>query len=217
MVMITMNIPPKLGMAIGTMMSLPRPVEVSTGTSASPHGTGRCQPGRRLGKLLSAQYILVGRASRVGQSYYLVLRLIEVETTRQTTISPKGPADLDRDDEIDFVRQRGTSVVIENLAEVLPGNWKERLMQTGVYEGQKIDYLLEGEGVSEFADRIQGLVSCRARVELRLIKLPGRSIGTIERGVGSGVDLTESLSSKTALEKAGLQAVEALLRRAAEK
>ena len=244
-----------------------------------------------LGKLLSAQYILVGRASRVGESYYLVLRLIEVETTRQTTISAKGPADLDRADQIDFVRRRGMSVVIENLAEVLPGkirqlqslpldsetlqrieelretlapfrglrflvqvpeshvrssipdpaaqmmithflssldieflvpkdppgNWKERLLQTGVYDGQKIDYLLEGEGVSEFAGRIQGLVSCRARVELRLIKLPGRSIATIERGVGAGVDLTESLSSKTALEKAGLQAIEALLRRAAEK
>jgi hypothetical protein len=59
--------------------------------------------------------------------------------------------------------------------------FQTRLLQTGVYEGQKIDYLLEGEGVSEFAGRIQGLVSCRARVELRLIKLPGRSIGTIKR------------------------------------
>jgi TolB-like protein len=69
----------------------------------------------QLGKLLSAQYILVGRASRVGESTYLVLRLVDVETARQTTISAKGPADLDRADQIDFVRQRGMTVVIENL------------------------------------------------------------------------------------------------------
>ena len=98
-----------------------------------------------------------------------------------------------------------------------PLNWKERLLQTGSYEKQKVDYLLEGEGVSEFAGRIHGLVSCRARVELRLIKVPGRGVSTIEKGVGAGVDLTESLSSKMALEKAGTQAIEAVLRRAVEK
>jgi hypothetical protein len=244
----------------------------------------------QLGKMVSAQYIVVGRGSKLGGNYYLVLKMIDVETTKQTTIAAKGPTESE-ERELDYLRKRGMEAVIDNLAEVLPenvrklqttpldeetlakikelremlapfkgkrfvvevpethvrspapdpaaqmvithflslldiefvvpknppGNWKERLQQTGVYEKQEVDYLLEGEGVSEFAGRIHGLVSCRARVELRLIKVPGRSVSTIEKGVGAGVDLTESLSAKMALEKAGTQAVEAVLRRAVEK
>jgi hypothetical protein len=94
-------------------------------------------------------------------------------------------------------------------------NWKEKLLQTARYEDQSIDYLVEGQGVSEFAGRIQGMISCRARVELRLIPLPGKRIMAIDRGVAAGVDLTESLSSKMALEKASVNAIESLLVRAA--
>jgi hypothetical protein len=34
MLMVTIAMPPKVGIAMGTMMSEPRPVDVSTGTSA---------------------------------------------------------------------------------------------------------------------------------------------------------------------------------------
>ena len=43
----------------------------------------------RLGKFLSAQYIVVGRASRIGPAQYLVAKIVDVETTVQDTISTK--------------------------------------------------------------------------------------------------------------------------------
>ena len=56
-------------------------------------------------------------------------------------------------------------------------------------------------------------MSCRARVELRLIPVPGRAIVTSDRGVAAGVDLVEDLAAKTALEEAGTQACDAVVRR----
>ena len=64
--------------------------------------------------------------------------------------------------------------------------WKESLLETGRYGDKKVDYLLEGEGTSAYAAQLQGLTSCRARVELRLIPVPGRSIATSDRGVAAG-------------------------------
>jgi hypothetical protein len=96
-----------------------------------------------------------------------------------------------------------------------PDGWKKALSQTGKYGDDKVDYLLEGEGTSAFAAQIQGLTSCRARVELRLIAVPGRVINVSDRGVAAGADLVESLAAKTALEEAGIQAADAVIRRVA--
>jgi hypothetical protein len=230
----------------------------------------------RLGKFLSAQYIVVGRASKIGQTFYLVLKIVDVETTEQTTVSAKSPV------------ENGFSTVLERLAEPLTvairklqrpridpsdtalaelrklaqpllgkvllvsveethvgrplvdpaaqmaimqrlrslgiavivpkspvDGWKETLLQTGQYGDKKVDYLLEGEGTSAFAAQIQGLTSCRARVELRLVGVPGRAIATSDRGVAAGVDLVEALAAKAALEEAGTQARDAVIRRLA--
>ena len=51
-------------------------------------------------------------------------------------------------------------------------------------------------------------------MELRLIAVPGRTIATSDRGVAAGVDLVEALAAKTALEEAGVQACDAVIRRA---
>lgn len=230
----------------------------------------------KLGKFLAAQYIVVGRASKIGQTFYLVLKIVDVETTVQTTVSAKAPV------------EGGFSFVLERLAEPLAADirqlqhpranpsdtalaelrklaepfsgkvllvsveethvgrpltdpaaqmaimqrlrnlgltvivpkdpvagWKESLLQTGQYGDKKVDFLLEGEGTSAFAAQIQGLTSCRARVELRLIAVPGRAVATTDRGVAAGVDLVEALAAKTALEEAGMQACDAVIRRAA--
>ena len=231
----------------------------------------------KLGKFLSAQYIIVGRASKIGQTFYLVLRIVDVETTVQTTVSAKASAEsgfgavLQRLDEpltADIRRlqrpvaefEDTTLVELRKLAQPLLGKvllvsveethvgrplrdpaaqmaimqrlrnlgisvivpkdpvdgWKESLLQTGRYGDKKVDYLLEGEGTSAFAAQIQGLTSCRARVELRLIPVPGRAIDVSDRGVAAGVDLVEALAAKTALEEAGTQAADALIRRAAK-
>ena len=61
----------------------------------------------KLGKFLSAQYIVVGRASRIGQTFYLVLKIVDVETTEQTTVSAKAPA------------EKGFQSVLDRLGEPL--------------------------------------------------------------------------------------------------
>lgn len=226
----------------------------------------------RLGKILSAQHIVVGRASRIGHTDYLVLKIVDVETTVQKTVSAKasvedgfsavlerlgssleehvqdlqrGVADPD-DEALAKVRQAAKPLAGKTVAldiseehvnrplrdpaarmaaakrlEMLgikvlvpkdprPG-WKEALMKTGKYSDQKVDYLLEGEGVSAYAARIQDLISCRARVELRLIAVPGRTITVSDKGVAAGVDLVEPLAAKAALEDAAVDAVDAVI------
>jgi hypothetical protein len=227
----------------------------------------------KLGKYLSAQYILVGRASKVGQTFHLFLKIVNVETTVQTSVAVKAAAEsgfgavltqldeslpakirqlqspkADKEEDLTELRKLAQPlldkvllVTVEEthvsrplrdpaaqmaimqrlrslgISVTVPKDpvegWKESLLQTGSYGGKKIDYLLEGEGTSAFAAQIQGLTSCRARVELRLISVPGRAINVSDRGVAAGVDLVEALAAKTALEDAGTQAADAVIRR----
>ncbi|MEX0704971.1 MAG: CsgG/HfaB family protein [Planctomycetales bacterium] len=228
----------------------------------------------KLGKFVSAQYVVVGRASRIGQTLYLVIKLIDVETTVQSTVAVKAATGMGFDGVLDrleeplqeevrrlrtppeseadqalarlreaakplagkvflvevderhidrplrdpaaqmAVVQRLRSVGIEAISPKDPvGGWKRSLLETGRYGEREIDYLIEGEGVSAFAAQLQGLTSCRARVELRIIAVPGRVVTTSDRGVGAGVDLVEALAAKSALEEAGVQAADAAIGR----
>ncbi|HET6430375.1 MAG TPA: CsgG/HfaB family protein [Phycisphaerae bacterium] len=228
----------------------------------------------KLGKFLSAQYVVVGRVSRIGETVYVVVKMIDVETTVQGTIAVKGPAEEEferllhrlsgslrqqvlqlqkpvvRPDDVALARLRKAAeplagkVVLVSVEESHVGRplkdpaaqmaaanrlrslgfetvvltdpragWKRELLLTGRYEKIKVDYLLEGEGTSAFAATIQDLVSCRARVELRLIPLPGRRVTVTEKGVGAKVDLVEALAAKAALEEAARQAADAVVAR----
>jgi hypothetical protein len=89
--------------------------------------------------------------------------------------------------------------------------WKKSLLETGRYGEKKVDFLLEGEGTSAYAAEMQGMISCRARVELRLIAVPGRNVTVTDRGVAARVDLVESLAAKAALEDAGANALDAVI------
>jgi hypothetical protein len=60
---------------------------------------------------------------------------------------------------------------------------------------------------------VQGLTSCRARVELRIVGVPGRSVDVTDRESGSAVDLVEALAAKTALEEGAKLAIDATLKR----
>src|SRR5262249_48069895 len=64
----------------------------------------------------------------------------------------------------DRLQALGCKVVVPHEP---PDGWKDSLAKTGTYDGQMIDYLIDGEGTSAFAAQLQGLTSCRARVELR--------------------------------------------------
>ena len=226
----------------------------------------------RLGGFLSADYVVVGRASRIGQTNHLVLKVISVATTAQTTVAAKAPAEdgvevllerlratlapkveelrrpVDPSDASAIARVarsagflRGKAVLVdvnethvnrplrdpaaqtaicnrlraigvEVIVPVQPvSGWKETLLESGVYAGRRMDYLVEGEGTSAFAAQIQGMTSCRARVELRLIAVPGRVVTATDKGVAAQVDLVEDLAAKAALEAAGANALDTLI------
>ncbi len=226
----------------------------------------------KLGKFLSANYVIVGRASRIGQTNYIVLKMIDVETTVQTTVSAKAVVDkglemlLERlaselEPKVRKLQKPATEEEDKNLVKVCKAaeplkdkvilvnisethvnrplddpaaqmavanrlkamginvivledpedGWKKSLLETGKYSEEKVDYLLEGDGVSAYAAQIQGMISCRARVELRLIALPGKTVTVTEKGVAAGVDLVEALAAKTALEEAGTNAIDAVI------
>lgn len=230
-----------------------------------------------LGKFLSAQYVIVGRASRIGQAYYLVLKIVDVGTTVQSTVSAKSQVEKGLETLIErlgvalvpqirklqkpvkktedpvWAKVRAAAkglagkVVLVNVSEhhvnrplrdpaaqmaiadrlrrlgitvIVPedpiAGWKGLLLEVGRYSDEKVDYLLEGEGTSAYAAEIHGLISCRARVELRLIAVPGRKVTVSDKGVAARVDLVEALAAKAALEDAGRNALDAVILQMAE-
>ncbi|NQU24649.1 MAG: hypothetical protein HQ567_25485 [Candidatus Nealsonbacteria bacterium] len=232
----------------------------------------------KLGKFLSAQQVVVGRAGLIGQKCYVVVKLVDVETTVQTTVSVSVSADDGVEKLLEHLGQSlatrvqklqrpktdardaalaklrkaveplAGKVVLVNVTEqhldrplkdpaaqmaacnrlrslgfeaFAPTDpkigWKQTLLKTGKYDNAKVDYLLEGEGVSAFVAEIQGFTSCRGRVELRLVAVPGRSVTISEKGLGANVDLAEAFAAKAALEAAGVNAVDAVVARLAER
>ena len=226
----------------------------------------------QLGKFLSANYVIVGRASKIGQTNYLVLKIIDVGTTVQTTVSAKAAAEngleallerlkgdlapqvrelqkpLAREDDAVLAKVRAAAkslagkVILVDVSEthinrplrdpaaqmaianrlksigievIVPkdpvDDWKKSLLETGKYGDKKVDFLLEGEGTSAYAAEMQGMISCRARVELRLIAVPGRNVTITDRGVAARVDLVEALAAKAALEDAGANALDVVI------
>lgn len=227
---------------------------------------------KQLGKFLSADFVIVGRAGKIGQTNYVVLKIIDVDTTVQTTVSAKAEAQkgieallerlkgdlapqlrelqkpLKPEDDSALAKVRsdakalaGKVIVIDvteshlnrplvdpaaqmaianhlkalGIEVIMPRNpaagWKKSLLETGKYGEKKVDFLLEGEGTSAFAAEMQGMISCRARVELCLIAVPGRMVALSEKGVAARVDMVEALAAKAALEDAGVNALDTVI------
>ncbi|MEK6248278.1 MAG: hypothetical protein N2C12_08870, partial [Planctomycetales bacterium] len=68
-----------------------------------------------------------------------------------------------------------------------------------------VDLVVTGEAVSEFATRIQSLVSCIARAEINVISRKEGRIVLADRRTSRAVDLAENIAGKTALQKTGHQ------------
>ncbi|MBS0261228.1 MAG: hypothetical protein JSS02_04670 [Planctomycetes bacterium] len=227
----------------------------------------------KLGKFVNAQFVVVGKGTRIGQTNHVSLKIINVETTGLTVVAAKATVEGGADQLIDRLETSLTEGVaklkktadagdaalaeLKKLVKPLAGKvflldvseqhvnrpladpaaqvaianrlraldlmviipkdpvagWKQHLLETGKYGEKKVDYLLEGEGLSGLAGQVQGLTSCRARVELRIIGVPGRSVDVTDKGVAAGVDLVEALAAKSALEEAGKQAADLTLKR----
>jgi curli biogenesis system outer membrane secretion channel CsgG len=68
-----------------------------------------------------------------------------------------------------------------------------------------VDIIIVGEAFSEYSKKANGLVSCRATLSVKAIMRSDASIIATKSFKGSGLDATELIAGKTALEKAGTQ------------
>ena len=101
--------------------------------------------------------------------------------------------------ECGFIVQDVKSNELADFARALsskdPGAWPREL--------SGVDYVVAGEAFSEFAARIGNLVSCSGRVEINLIARADGKIVLAERSTERGVDLSENIAARQALQKAG--------------
>jgi|GEM_PF-377872 len=65
------------------------------------------------------------------------------------------------------------------------------------------DMVIIGEAFSEWAADLQGLVSCRARVEARIIDMESGRIVAADAREASALNISENLAGKAALQEAG--------------
>ena len=80
-------------------------------------------------------------------------------------------------------------------AQTQPDHWPRELAG--------VDYVIVGEAFSEFGARIGNLVSCSGRAELNVVARTTGHVEYADRATERGVDLSEGIAGKTALEKAG--------------
>jgi hypothetical protein len=76
-------------------------------------------------------------------------------------------------------------------------------------ETEKPDVEITGEAFSAFGMRKGNLISCKARVEVKIQKANGEIIG-VDRQTNVGVDITEQTAAKTALQNAAFDLAERL-------
>ena len=93
------------------------------------------------------------------------------------------------------VKQNELTDFARTMANKDPGSWPREL--------SGVDYVIAGEAFSEFAARIGNLVSCAGQAEINLIARADGQIHLAERTTERGVDLSENIAAKTALQKAG--------------
>ena len=77
----------------------------------------------------------------------------------------------------------------------------------------RVDVEVKGEAFSEFASRYTGLYSCRARVELEMKELASGKLLWVDRENAIGLDVAEHFAGKKALQKAGAELSERVVRK----
>lgn len=205
-----------------------------------------------VGRLAGAKVLVTGSVLQVGDSLYLVAKLIGVETTRVVGASAKGKSngdvdqlvvELARDVVAKLQRQSGDLLAkpvsrpdrVAQLAKVLdkaqrPKLWIEiqerHVGQATIDPAAEIelasicadlgfqvidrakgaksdaDVILQGEGFSQFATRHGGLVSVKARLELKAIQRESARVLAADRQTSIMVDGAELIAAKGALQEA---------------
>lgn len=80
---------------------------------------------------------------------------------------------------------------------------------------RKADFEITGEAFSEFGLRKGNLQSCRARAEVKVRETATGRIVTVDRQTSAGVDISEQVAAKTALQTAGADLAERIIRQIA--
>lgn len=88
----------------------------------------------------------------------------------------------------------------EVLRQAVAGDEEARRRLAAEYNAE---ILVTGEAFSEFVGNFRGLISCRARVEVRVIRADTGEILAAHAVHESGVDISEAAAGKKALTKAG--------------
>ncbi len=77
--------------------------------------------------------------------------------------------------------------------------------------GKPSDVVISGEAFSEMAGRRGNLVSCRARVELKITRPATGSLLLADRQTGVAVDLAENMAGKSALQNAAAKLIDRIV------
>jgi TolB-like protein len=118
-----------------------------------------------------------------------------------------GPAsETTSDTQIAFHRNRGWRNEEGNI------NLSSRMMSrfvTGSLEADRAkllkvaDVVILGEGISERGSEREGLISCKARLELKVVDVRSGHVLLAKSDFGAGVDVAERIAGKRALQAAG--------------
>ena len=81
----------------------------------------------------------------------------------------------------------------------------------GLTSTKSADVIVTGEGFSEFANRHGNLISVKARLELKAIERSSGQLLFADRHVSVGIDLSEQIAGKSALQEAASQLAQRLL------
>jgi hypothetical protein len=76
---------------------------------------------------------------------------------------------------------------------------------------QETDVVIVGEAISELGLLKGGLISCKARVELKAVDTVSGEVLAIDRETDAGVDVAESTAAKTAIQKASATLAERVI------
>jgi len=78
-------------------------------------------------------------------------------------------------------------------------------------QGKTADIAITGQSFSEPSMRRGNLVSCRARVEIKITSQPGGDLLLADRQTGIGIDIAENNAGKTALEDAATRLLDRIV------
>ena len=79
------------------------------------------------------------------------------------------------------------------------------------------DLILSGEGISEYATRINNLISVKSRLEIKLVERETGKIVASDRQTSLAVDLAENIAGKQALQNAAADIAQRILTQIAER